>query len=224
MNCTQALEYRDDYIDSYLSQEEKAAVREHLNNCPQCHEAFKRDEEMLHALRALPVPAPSPGFISHSIQHAQSAGRRRIPKSLAPLLSAAMAACLVLWLVTGLPRMSDQQAHELPTAQVIIKIDEEKIVNVVVNAPRDLVDAHVTIELPEQLEMIGFPGKREIEWKTDLRKGKNLLSLPLVAKRTGNVELVARIDHENKSKLLKLAMKIHNSHARENLHDDKYMV
>ena len=224
MNCKQALEYRDDYIDGFLSQDEKVAVREHLDNCRQCHAAFKRDEEMLQALRALPVPAPSPGFVSQSLQHARSAGKWRIPKSLAPLLSAAMAACLVLWLVSGLPRMSDHPAQELPSAQVIIKIDEEKIVNVVVNAPRDLVDAHVTIELPEQLEMVGFPGKREIEWKTDLRKGKNLLSLPIIAKRTGNVELVARIDHENKSKLLKLAMKIHNSHARENLHDDKYMV
>jgi hypothetical protein len=224
MNCKQALEYRDDYIDGFLSQDEKVAVREHLDNCRQCHAAFKRDEEMLQALRALPVPAPSPGFVSHSIQHAQSAGKWQMPKSLTPLLSAAMAACLVLWLVTGFPRMSEHTARELPTAQVIIKINEEKIVNVVVNAPRDLLDAHVTIELPEQLEMVGFPGKREIEWKTDLRKGRNLLSLPIVAKRTGNVELVARIDHDNKSKLLKLAMQIHNSHARENLHDVKYMV
>lgn len=29
MNCRNALEYRDDYIDGYLSQKEKVAVREH---------------------------------------------------------------------------------------------------------------------------------------------------------------------------------------------------
>lgn len=224
MNCRKALEYRDDYIDGYLSQEEKVAVREHLDSCQQCHDAFKRDEDMLQALRALPVPAPSPGFAQRSLQHAQSSGRWQIQKSLAPLLSAAMAACLVLWLVTGLPRMSYHPAPELPTAQVIIKINEQKIINVVVNAPRDLLDAHVTIQLPEQVEMVGFPGKSKIEWKTDLRKGKNLLSLPIVAKSTGNVELVTRINHENKSKLLKLAMKIHNSHATGNLHDSNYVV
>jgi hypothetical protein len=224
MNCRKALEYRDDYIDGYLSQEEKVAVREHLDSCQQCHDAFKRDEDMLQALRALPVPAPSPGFARRSLQHAQSSGRWQIQKSLAPLLSAAMAACLVLWLVTGLPRMSYHPAPELPTAQVIIKINEQKIINVVVNAPRDLLDANVTIQLPEQVEMVGFPGKRKIEWKTDLRKGKNLLSLPIVAKSTGNVELVTRINHENKSKLLKLAMKIYNSHATGNLHDSNYVV
>ncbi|RJX33395.1 MAG: hypothetical protein C4531_05385 [Desulfurivibrio sp.] len=224
MNCRQALEYRDDYIDGYLGREEKVAVREHLAGCPQCHEAFNRDVAMLQALRAMPVPAPSPGFVRRSLQQAQATRRWRLPKNLAPVVSAAMAACLVLWLVSGLPRMINQPANELPTAQVIIKINEQKIVNVVVNAPRDLLDAHVTIELPEQLEMVGFPGKTAIEWKTDLRKGKNLLSLPLVAKRTGNVELVTRIDHDNKSKLLKLAMKIHNSHAREDLHAARYMV
>lgn len=224
MNCRKALEYRDDYMDGYLNQEEKAAVRAHLDSCPQCHAAFKRDEEMLHALRAMPVPAPSPGFVRRSLQHAQSARGWRLPKNLTPVFSAAMAACLVLWLVSGLPRMINQPATELPTAQLTIKINEQKIVNVVVNVPRDLLDAHVTIELPEQVEMVGFPGRSEIEWKTDLRKGKNLLSLPIVAKRTGNVELVTRINHENKSKLLKLAMKIHNSHARGNLHDFNYMV
>jgi len=224
MNCRKALGYRDDYIDGYLSLEEKAAVRDHLDSCLQCHDAFKRDEDMLQALRSMPVPAPSPGFVHQSLQHAQTAGRWQIPKSLAPLLSAAMAACLVLWLVTGLPRMSYQPAQELPTAQVIIKINEQKIVNVVVNAPRDLLDAHVTILLPAQIEMVGFPGKKEIQWKTDLRKGKNLLSLPIIAKSTGNVELVTRINHENKSKLLKLAMKIHNSHATGNLHESKYLV
>lgn len=224
MNCRKALEYRDDYMDGYLSQEEKAAVREHLDDCRQCHDAFKREENMLHSLRALPVPPPSPGFTRRSLQHAQSSGRWQIQKRLTPFLTTAMAACLILWLVTGLPRVSDYQTEGLPTAQVIIEINEQKIVNVVVNAPRDLLDAHVTIELPEQVEMVGFPGKSAIEWKTDLRKGKNLLSLPIVAKRTGNVELVTRINHENKSKLLKLAMKIHNSHATGYLHDFNYVV
>jgi len=224
MNCGKALEYRDDYMDGYLSQEEKIAVRAHLDSCQQCHDAFKRDEDMLQALRSMPVPLPSPGFVRHSIQHAQSSGRWQMPKSLVPLFSAAMAACLVLWLVTGLPRMGYQPAQELPPAQVIIKINEQRIVNVVVNAPRDLLDAHVTILLPEQVEMAGFPGKSEIEWKTDLRKGKNLLSLPIIAKSTGNVELVTRINHENKSKLLKLAMKIHNSHASGDLHGSNHLA
>ena len=224
MNCKQALEYRDDYLDGYLATEEKIAVREHLDNCPQCHALFKRDEDMLSALRNMPVPAPSPGFVRRSLQHAESTRKWQMPKSMAPLFSAALAACLVVWLVTGLPRMAHHPEKHVSAAQLIITMNEQKIVNVVVNAPRDMHDAHVTIELPEQLEMVGFPGKNEIEWTTNLRKGRNLLSLPLVAKGTGTVELVTRIDHDNKSKMLKLAMQINNSHAREDLHDSKYLV
>ena len=213
MNCEKALEYRDDYIDGYLSQEEKVTVRKHLNACHHCHEAYKRDEELLQALRDLPLPAPSLGFVDRAIRQAKTPVRGNIYRRLAPFLSAAIAACLIVWITSG-PQLSGD--HRIKTAQVpevLIKINEQKIVNVVVNAPRDLHNAQVTIQLPQQVEMVGFPGSNEIEWKTDLRKGKNLLSLPLVAKSLGNVELVTRINHENKSKLLKLEMKIHDDHV-----------
>lgn len=213
MNCEKALEYRDDYLDGYLSQEEKLSVRKHLHSCRHCHAAFKRDEELLQALRDLPMPAPSPGFVDRAFQQAKMPVRGYIYRRLAPFLSAAIAACLIVWITAGLQFNGDHRPTAAQAPEVLIKINEQKIVNVVVNAPRDLHNAQVTIQLPRQVEMVGFPGSNEIEWKTDLRKGKNLLSLPLVAKSLGNVELVTRINHENKSKLLKLEMKIHDNHA-----------
>jgi hypothetical protein len=212
MNCEKALEYRDDYIDGYLGLEEKVSVRNHLRVCRQCHDAFKRDEEMLRALRDLPLPAPSPGFVDRAMAQAKIPVRGYLYRRLAPILSTAIAACLVVWITAG-QFNGYHRGGEPRTPEVLIKINEQKIVNVVVNAPRDLRNAQVTIKLPQQVELVGFPGSNEIEWQTDLRKGKNLLSLPLVAKSLGNVELVTRINHENKSKLLKLEMKIHDDHA-----------
>ncbi|MBI5559500.1 MAG: zf-HC2 domain-containing protein [Deltaproteobacteria bacterium] len=223
MNCEKARQYRDDYLDDCLVEREKNSVRQHLDLCPRCRHVFNRDAEMLRALRSLPVPPPSPGFVERSFSKAGARSRKPPQKWLIPSWAGALAASLILWLSIGMPHLPGHRTAEAPAAAVTITINEQKTVKLVVNAPRDLLNAQVTIELPSQVEMVGFPGSSEIAWTTNLRKGKNLLSLPLVAKSAGEVKLVTRINHENKSKLLRFDMKIQNN-TTGFLHQAIYMV
>ncbi len=210
MDCKKIMTLRDDLLDSALSAAETAAIARHAASCPQCSDMLRRDAELIAALRSMPAPAPSPDLAVRALAAARSAHDNHQQRHYSRWIGAALAACLVVWIMIGLPGKTlispDPAGSGL--AMVALKLHEEKTVTVVVNAPQDLIDAAVTIHLPKQLEMSGFPASSEIKWTTTLRKGKNLLRLPLTARGTGNAEIVTRIDHLNRSKVLRLEMQI----------------
>ncbi|MEN8258404.1 MAG: zf-HC2 domain-containing protein [Thermodesulfobacteriota bacterium] len=212
MDCQQALINKDDYLDRTLSAGETLELQQHLFSCSECRNEFQRDEELLKALRRLPVPPPNPDFVKRSFATARARHKKQQIKKAMPYWGGAVAACLAFWLMVATPVNQTTPAVQPPSSShaINIKIHEERLVQVVVRAPRDLFQADVVIELPTQLEMAGFPGQREIRWNTNLRKGKNLLNLPLVAKSRGTAELITHISHDNKSKMLSLVMTVYN--------------
>lgn len=221
MNCHQAQIKKDDYLDRTLSAEQTLEIQQHLHNCPQCRADFQRDEEMLSALRTLPVPPPSPDFVTRCFANAKAQHKKQQLKQAMPYWGGAIAACLAFWLIVATPFNQGGDQPVMPTASsqaITIRINDQRLVQVVVRAPRDMQAADVMIELPAQLEMAGFPGQREIRWHADLKKGKNLLKLPLVAKSEGTAELITHITHENKSKILSLVMKVYNDELTQKGH------
>lgn len=221
MDCKQTLELRDDYLDGYLGERERLQIDRHLETCPRCRREFEQEREFRQTLRSMPVPPPTADFAERVFKEAKKGQEKSKFRVFTPYWGGAIAACLLLWLMIGTIFEQQPQAPGTVPPVVSIRLHEEKVVKVMVNAPRDLRNADVVVRLPGNVEMVGFPGSNEIRWQTDLRKGKNLLRLPLVAKTAGQAELVTRISHENKSKLLKLEMKIDNNSVtgiRDTLH------
>lgn len=208
MKCEHALKNMDDFLGKTMRPQDAAELQGHLDRCPDCRQEFRQEAELLAELRSLPVPPPSKDFVKRTLATARARHTKQSLKQFMPYWGGAVAACLALWLIVAGP--FDQLRPPAPADQqaISIKINEQRLVQVVVNAPRDLLQAHVIIELPPQVEMAGFPGRREVRWDTNLRKGKNLLSLPLIAKGEGIAELTTHITHENKSKILSLIMNI----------------
>ncbi|MBU0681875.1 MAG: zf-HC2 domain-containing protein [Proteobacteria bacterium] len=208
MNCQQALKNIDAFLGRSLNSMDVAAFKRHLASCPACQEKFHQEKELLAALRSLPVPPPSKDFVNRTFAMARSRHQKIRAKQTIPYWGGALAACLALWFMVVAP-FSQISPPGLPIQQAIkIQLNEQRLVQVVVDAPRDMLKADVVIDLPPQLELAGFPGQREIRWNTNLRKGKNLLNLPLIAKSEGIAELITHINHENKSKELSLVMDI----------------
>lgn len=210
MDCKKIMTLRDELLDGTLPAAETTAIDRHVASCPRCSDILRRDAELVAALRSIPAPAPSPDLGARALAAARKAHGNQQRRHHSRWIGAALAACLAVWVMIGLPGKTvmgpDPAGPGL--AMVALKLHEEKTVTVVVNAPQDLIDADVTIHLPKQLEMSGFPQSSEIKWTTTLRKGKNLLRLPLTARGTGNAEVVTRIDHHNRSKVLRLEMQI----------------
>ena len=168
------------------------------------------DREIQALLEAYPAPAPEPGFYDRALARATHVGsRRQRHRWLAAGFGSAIAAGLAIWVVTAALFPSD----ELPTAVdavpgVTMALEEPRTVNLVFASATALETAMLTVSLPAGVEVAGFPGQREITWETSLAAGKNVLPLTLVALTPAGGELLARLEHDSRSRTFRVRLDI----------------
>lgn len=165
MNCRQIRHWIE--VADFRPDETIAA---HLETCELCREWFQ-EGRLLAALRRDPVPAPSPGFADRVVAEAirqgrtEPSGRTQLRLGVAAAVSLVVAG-LLAWLLAAAPRTAPAPAAP-------------QMVNVVIDANAYRRGALLTLELSDELELDGYGEQRRIEWRTDLKKGRNLLSLPV---------------------------------------------
>lgn len=209
MKCTDAINFLDDFFDGFLSLETEKKVKDHLAQCDTCSRAFTNEKQMRHMLKTMPTPLPQSNFKEQVVKKAVAESRLRNRSRTVLSMCGGLAAAIVLWLMVFLPGPM-QLDFENPesAADMTLELQQSTIIKLVINAPHDMLNSTVTVHIPQHLEVVGFPGKYEISWDTDLLKGKNLLELPVVAKKSGKSTLVTQINYQNKSKTLKLITQV----------------
>jgi hypothetical protein len=208
MTCGQAIEFLDDYLDARLNGARVMAVRDHLAACPDCSAAVEQERRLREALKNLPRAQPPPGFVDRVLRRAVERGReRRRTLWFTMAAGGAIAAGLALWVATRVLLPAGPAAPDgIPG--VTIAFHETKTVKLVVNSEHELPDAVFTLELPGDIELAGYPRQRTLTWRADVHRGANLLALPVVARGLRGGRLVARIEHQGRSKVLVLNMTV----------------
>ena len=163
-----------------------------------------RDDALLGELRELPIEGPREGFYDRAlVVAAKASARRQRNRWLATGFGGAVAAGIVAWFVGGmLLSTPDAGMPEIPG--VAIALEQSHEVNFVFASAQALDGAMLTIELPDGLELEGFPGQRAVSWETSLTAGKNHLPLTLIATRPVDGVVVARLEHQQRSKTFEL--------------------
>jgi hypothetical protein len=69
----------------------------------------------------------------------------------------------------------------------------------------------LSLALPHNVELVGYGGRRELSWQTDLREGGNLMQLPLIAHGATKEDLVARLTHGDSAKTFRLKIEVANA-------------
>lgn len=170
----------------------------------------KQDQEILELLKDYPMPEATAGFYDQALIRATHEGsRRQRNRWLMTGFGSAVAAGIVLWLVSGLlltaPNLPEQDAS-IPG--IAMTLEEPRTVNLVFASATALDSATLTITLPEGIELAGFPGQREIAWQTSLVEGKNLLPLELIALTPAGGEVLARLEHDNRNRTFRLRVDV----------------
>ena len=212
MNCYEFEQWLDDYLDRDLGPEQVVAMETHLQDCAHCQKRINDERELRAALRGLPAPETSPAFFQHALQ--QVIYRRRIQKS--KRIGFALAAGLILsisvnalFIINGRSPVSNQSADMSTQNPVVqIAINEKRDVRLVFNAATELDAAQVTLRLPEQVRVAGYPERQQLSWATRLKQGKNLLVLPVSAQRFGHGRLVAEIEHDGNTKTFTIDLEV----------------
>ncbi|MDH5445896.1 MAG: anti-sigma factor [Gammaproteobacteria bacterium] len=202
MDCRQLQQCIDDYLDGVLPAGEQDMARQHLSKCKECQSELNQIQELRQALRALPVPAPGPGFTSRMLEPIRQQQRR---KNAVNGLISALAASLVIWL--GVHIMPAQQPDTGVDA-IAMSISEVRNVSLVFRAPDAFNKVTMQLELDGNIELAGYQGKTELEWQTTLKKGANTLVLPIKAIGSGDALVTARIKHQGKTRIFRIPVKI----------------
>lgn len=232
MNCTDFKKQLDDYCDGELSVEMKARCDDHLAICQTCAGRLAEQSNLLADLRAMPIVGPSDGFVERvfltaEAQDAQNSAHRRHGFMMG--FGSAAVAALALWVVIGISpsTMKGNDYTAVNTAKVetaadksipeiSIALNQERDIRLAFYSSRDLKGAQITLQMPENVAVAGFPGQRKLVWKTNLTKGNNLLRLPVIANSGKGGQMVAHIEYMGKVKTLKVNLAIADKNISNN--------
>ena len=221
MKCTDFKNLIDDYSDNELSEELKASCDDHLSSCEDCTKLLAVQIQLLGSLKAIPVAGPSEGFAERALRVAaeQNGGHHKGSHHRHGFMvgfGSAAAAALALWVVVGvtpLPVSDSKKSVELAKAgtgveknvpEFSIALNEQRDIKLAFYSSEELKGAQIKLQMPESVALVGFPGQRELVWKTNLAKGDNLLRLPVIATGANGGQLVAQIEYMGKVKTLKV--------------------
>ena len=174
------------------------------------HDTDRQDREIQDLLRDYPAPEPDAGFYDQALARATHEGaRRQRNRWLMTGFGSALAAGVVLWLVSGVflstPELP-QPESEIPG--VVMTLEEPRTVNLVFASATAMDAATLTVTLPDGVELAGFPGQREIAWQTSLVEGRNLLPLELIALTPVGGEVLARLEHDDRDRTFRLRIEV----------------
>ena len=203
MDCSEFASRLDDLLDGRLHALGRKSLEEHLERCADCRARYEHSAAVLEAVRKLTPPAPHPGFIDQALSRAT----RPVPAAHSkwrPAIGMALAASLVLSVALGvfLAMRPD------PVQAVVLTIDQPETVRLMFNSAKPLKAATLSLALPQNVELVGYGGRRELSWQADLREGGNLMQLPLVVRGAIKEDLVASLSHGGSSKMFRLKIEV----------------
>lgn len=204
MNCRDFTSKLDDYIDGTLEAGAQPSMQEHLQDCTVCRRRHEAELKLRAVLRALPVPAPRPGFVEEVLARAAASGAAT-PIWRRPALGLALAASLVIGIALGLAL---NLRPEAPVHVVSLAVEQPQTLRLKFTSATALSGATMTLSLPDNVELVGYAGRRELTWQTDLREGANLLQLPLIARGPVRGELVAQLGHGESRKTFRVRIDV----------------
>jgi len=208
MKCTNVQKYLDDYLDDAMSLGEQKAVDSHIEQCASCQQALQTTNAIRLALRSLPVEEASADFEDKVFAEVRSHYSRRNSRHSSNRFVAgfatAMVAGLALWFTSTVftPQLEEQSPQT-----VMVAMNQTRTVKLMFDAATDLSDVTLKVELPENIELKGYAGQKQLVWQTSLNKGQNILALPVMAIGNGQGELVAQLSYGDKTQRFRILLK-----------------
>jgi len=211
MNCKQFNNMMDDYIDGSLSAIQLGHMQPHLNNCEKCRHLFAQAQSLTTALKDITVPPAKAGYEQRMLSFLETkpAQKTHFQNWLIAGFGSAIAATFTLWLTFSSQSLFSTNAENVASINLFVK--KEQTVDLIFNLPNELAEATLTIELPDKVEISGYPGKRQLSWNTSFKKGANRLALPIIGSEENNGVLIARLNNNGTSKIFRVQINTRHS-------------
>ncbi len=174
------------------------AAMSHAAACDDCQSALRALDAM-RTLREAPAPIVDEGAIERAIDRALTSpapGYRR--GFWSGLASGAAAAAAVAALAVGIWSLRSGGESSVAVPEVRLALNRPSDVTVTLESSEPLVNAEVRVELRGAVALDGYAGQRELSWSTDLDRGINQLTLPVVAIDASGGQVLVEVTHGDK--------------------------
>jgi hypothetical protein len=178
------------------------------------------DQKLQEKLASIPAPIPDGyerrmmSFITR-LEQDQAATSARIqnrpeqkPGKLAWFASGFASAAILCLLVGSWLIWNNSSSSSVSVGSIYLAPMKTRNISLVFRVPGDMEKATLRIDLPGDVELKGYPGKRTITWKTSLKHGTNKLVLPLMATGSRGGELKASVTWKGKTKVFWLGLSV----------------
>ena len=211
MTCKHLNDNLDDFIDNALSEVDMAEASKHIVTCDDCQTLVSEARALQALLKEYgytDVATPTAEFFDQTlIRAAHRGGRQQRKQSWLKGFGSAIAVGVAVWVVSGL-FFSTPEFPESNIPSVTMALEEPRTVNLVFASTSDIVDATLTVILPEGIEIDGFDGQQEISWVTSLTAGRNVLPLKLIATSPHGGEILATLQHNQDDRTFRLRVTV----------------
>ncbi len=207
INCEHYRNAIDELLDGTLTEAMEAELNRHLPLCAECQQRLEAERTFRRELSQMSAPAMRPEFPAQVMARVRQT-QQRSPRhwGFAAGFGSAVAAGLALWFAVSLTTVPPETGAVLQT--VSLSLGKTERVSLVFDSPAEFGETTFALLLPENTELEGYPGKRELTWTASLRKGKNRLTLPIRVAAPGNGEIVARISQSDDVKVFRLRLNV----------------
>jgi|SRR6185312_762664 len=200
----------NEILDRGGADEPAADLRLHLAHCTACRKAWDAGRAAAATLKSLPVPPLPAGFADRVLSRAYAQAERVESRRRGMQhWSLALAATFLLGLGLGLFFAWNAAApadgyRTLADGTLVLAPGNRTVVRIALDADHAIGDVDFMIALPAGMELEGHPGEREVAWHGELKQGRNVLGLPLLAQAGARGELTAELRHDEKDSVIKL--------------------
>lgn len=213
MNCQFFMLHYENLLDGLLGEAERTAMESHVAKCSDCRARIENRRRLIDALRQSPIPPARDGFAEAALRHARAVhehkpvyigkpARRRIPLWFVSGVTGVAAGVLVLMGTLWFARPAPSGV-----ATVVFRVKETRSVRFAFTSPEELRNVTLSLELPANFEFANRPRDRSLRWRATLRKGGNVITVPIMALRGGNGDLVAKVARNHKVKSFRVLLK-----------------
>jgi len=208
MNAAHIDNQLDAYLDNELSAMDQQRIAHHLQACGYCREQLVQAQALQQKLAELPVEGPATDFFARALSVAAEQSTQAPMSRWVTRVGGALAAGLAVIVVAGMLGRSPNPSPVPELQGVTLAMHESRTLNLVFSSTEALEGARLIVELPEGLELDNYPGEQRIRWKTNLQAGRNVLPLDLIAVAGNGGEVVAFLEHGDKSKTFRLRVNV----------------
>lgn len=194
-----------------LDAAESLSLRQHLSACRRCQQYDRQMQAIVDCLKGLGrsghelEAARAQQLLEKAYQRHRISARGR--QAMAATLLAGFIGGAVFWAAISQVNDTPYTVSHAPT--VSLPVAGVKNISLAIDSDRAVSEVTFTIELPEGVELDGYPGQRQLSWRGQLQAGPNRLTLPLTTHHEArDGVLKARIEYAGGGRELVLPLQL----------------